>query len=488
MRDARPFGLRRVHKMPRIATPSSRSASSRRWLARLAAGVLGLALLAGAAIASADPAVVQPAPSPAPASAPTNPAPQTSATTGAHASAANSASFNLLDLQTWPDALNPHKWPFTLFPVPEVATDPNSGVTYGMLFAFLFKDKHDNIDYILAPDINNNTVLGPGGNFRLFGYPSEDTQWYVQTGASQHIARDVDLSYQTGRTLQKWWSLNVRFFYEQDPTDRFFGLGNQSPERDQTNYTDEQVFLQVLFGWNLTRHLQLGFFSRPRYMRIKEGAFKTLPSIFELFPKVKGINGGSEFYNEARVTYDTRDSVDIPRNGTLAVLFNGVADRAFLSSSSYDRFGGDLHEYIPIGKRFTFAGHVYLQYTPAGQETPFWAMPRLGGEESLLYDQQTLRGYGVGRFTDNNIADANFELRTRVLEATILGNHGILELAPFFDTGRVWNGMSTVPFEDLHSVAGMGFRAIAEPFVVGYLDIGYGGEGSAIFAGLNYPF
>lgn len=456
---------------------------------------MGLTLLAGAAIASADSPAAQPAVSPTPAASPAattaspNPAPPTSAAaSNAHASAANSASFNLLDLQTWPDALNPHNWPFTLFPVPEVATDPNSGVTYGMLFAFLFKDQHDNIDYILAPDINNNTVLGPGGNFRLFGYPSEDTQWYVQTGASQHIARDVDLSYQTGRTLQKWWSLNVRFLYEQDPTNRFFGIGNQTLERNQTNYTDEQVFLQVLLGWNLTRHLQLGLFSRPRYMRIKQGAFTTLPSIFELFPKVKGINGGSEFYNEARLTYDTRDSVDIPRQGTLAVLFNGVADRAFLSSSSYDRFGGDLHEYIPIGKRFTFAGHVYLQYTPAGQETPFWAMPRLGGEESLLYDQQTLRGYGVGRFTDNNIADANFELRTRVLEATILGNHGILELAPFFDTGRVWNGMSTVPFEDLHSVGGMGFRAIAEPFVVGYLDIGYGGEGSAIFAGLNYPF
>ncbi len=475
--------------MPRIATLTSRSAKFRPWFARLTALCLGLLLLADAAIVFAD-AAAPPATAPTPASAPTAAAPRQAAAPASKppAAPANPGPFKLFDLQTWPKTLNPHDWPFTLFPVPEVATDPNSGVTYGMLFAFLFKDKHDNIDYILAPDINNNTVLGPGGNFRLFGYPSEDTQWYVQTGASQHIARDVDLSYQTGRTLQKWWSLNVRFLYEQDPTNRFFGLGNQTAERNQTNYTDEQVFLQVLLGWNITRHLQLGFFTRPQYMRIKQGAFTTLPSIFELFPKVKGINGGSEFYNEARLTYDTRDSVDIPRKGTLAVLFNGVADRALLSTSSFDRFGGDLHEYIPISKRFTFAGHVYLQYTPAGQETPFWAMPRLGGEESLLYDQETLRGYGVGRFTDNNIANANFELRSRILEATVLGNHGILELAPFFDTGRVWNGMSTSPFEDLHSVAGMGFRAIAEPFVVGYLDIGYGGEGSAIFAGLNYPF
>jgi hypothetical protein len=40
----------------------------------------------------------------------------------------------------------------------------------------------------------------------------------------------------------------------------------------------------------------------------------------------------------------------------------------------------------------------------------------------------------------------------------------------------------------VHSVGGVGFRAIAEPFVVGYVDVGYGGEGAAVFSGINYPF
>ena len=41
---------------------------------------------------------------------------------------------------------------------------------------------------------------------------------------------------------------------------------------------------------------------------------------------------------------------------------------------------------------------------------------------------------------------------------------------------------------DLHPVGGAGFRAIAEPFVVGYVDLGFGGEGAAVFSGINYPF
>jgi hypothetical protein len=31
-------------------------------------------------------------------------------------------------------------------------------------------------------------------------------------------------------------------------------------------------------------------------------------------------------------------------------------------------------------------------------------------------------------------------------------------------------------------------RALAEPFVVAYLDVGWGGEGTAIFTGIDYPF
>ncbi len=396
--------------------------------------------------------------------------------------------FSLLDPQTWPPSLNPHNWPFTPIPIPEVATNPNGGVTYGLLVATLFKSKDGDIRYIFAPDVNNNTDLGAGGNVRLLSYPSEDTQWYAVAGAQENIARLVDLNFQTGRTHKKWWSFDGRLFFERDPTERFFGIGNNSRLGNETNYTTEQLYFRALFGWNITPNLQLAAVIRPRYVRIQNGAFNSIPQIGTLFPNVKGINGGSEVYNEARLTYDTRDSIDIPRSGGLALLFAGIADRRFMSSVSYNRFGGELRHYYTFGGRFTLAGHVYLQYTPAGKETPFWSMARLGGDESFLYDSETLRGYGAGRFLDNNVAVANVELRTRVLAATLFGTHGILELAPFFEAGRVWHGMSENPASDLHPVGGMGFRAIAEPFVVGFVDVGYGGEGAAVFSGINYPF
>jgi hypothetical protein len=64
----------------------------------------------------------------------------------------------------------------------------------------------------------------------------------------------------------------------------------------------------------------------------------------------------------------------------------------------------------------------------------------------------------------------------------------VLELAPFLDAGQVFHSANESPVSHLQPAAGMGFRGIAEPFVVGYVDIGYGGNGASIFSGINYPF
>lgn len=409
--------------------------------------------------------------------------------------AASVHAFSLLDPDTWKwpsydwskfDATSPNSWPF--IPVPEVATDPNGGVTYGILPVWLFTDSHDEISSIFAPDINANSTLGPGGNFRYLAYPSADTQWYVTAGAQETIERRVDVDYQTGREHKHWWSFEGRFYFEKDPTERFYGLGNHSAQGNQTNYTTKQIYGEAILGWNINERVQISLMERPRYVRIEEGGFNSVPSIFQLYPHQKGINGGSELLTQVMAQYDTRDSVDIPRKGTLARIFYGVADRRFGSSVSYNRFGGELRKFITLNPRITLAGHVFAEYQPAGGEMPFWSAARLGGQESLLADQETLRGYGAGRYVDNNLFVMNVEMRTRVWEKNVFGTHGILELAPFAEAGRVGHRIGYDPFSDLHPVGGVGFRGIAEPFVVGFVDLGWGGEGAAIFSGINYPF
>ena len=63
-----------------------------------------------------------------------------------------------------------------------------------------------------------------------------------------------------------------------------------------------------------------------------------------------------------------------------------------------------------------------------------------------------------------------------------------LELAPFVDTGKVFSNGPGRLFSDMHTAAGVGVRGVASPFVVGYVDVGYGRGKAVVFSGIAYPF
>ncbi len=382
---------------------------------------------------------------------------------------------------------DPNSWPF--LPIPEISTNPNGGTTYGLLPVLLEHNANGDLSSIFAPDVTNNATLGPGGTVRYFSYPSADTHWFVLGGAQEHKARNVDLYYSIGREREKWWSLEGELFAEQDPAERFYGIGNKTSNLAETNYAIKQFYFRGVFDINVTKNVQISFVTRPRIVRIGSGAFNNLPYTGNFFPDLRGLNGGSEFLNELVADYDDRDSVDLPTRGGIYSVFAGLADRRLGSSVSYTRFGTDLRHYFPFGDRVVLATHALLEYSPAGNELPFWDLARLGGQHSDFFvDRSTQRGYGTARFTDNNIEGLNAELRTRVFSANVFHTRGSLELAPFVDIGKVSHNFTDNPIDQFHPAGGMGFRAIADPYVVGYVDVGYGGHGLSIFAGIDYPF
>ena len=383
--------------------------------------------------------------------------------------------------------LDPRTWPF--IPVPEVGTDPNGGTTVGILPVFLFVDEQQQVNRIVNGDLTHNSTLGIGSSLQVLSYPSSDIFWSATAGGAERIARTADLFYSMGLNREHWWSFEGRLLFDRDPTERFFGLGNDSRSGNETNYTFEQESVTVRFGLNFSRQMQLALDLRPRLVDIRRGAFDSLPYVGTSFPQLAGLQHGSnEFVIRLLFSYDTRNSLNVPTNGTLLSVWGGITDQSFLSSVSYSMFGLEVRNYLPLSPRFTLASHLGMRYMPVGRQVPFWALSRLGGDRSEVGFQQPLRGFGAGRFIDRNMFAANAELRSRVLEHDIFGTHAILELAPFIDVGRVFHHLDENPLSGLHPVGGIGFRGIAAPFVVGYVDIGYGSEGVAFFSGVNYPF
>lgn len=382
---------------------------------------------------------------------------------------------------------NPATAPF--IPIPEVAADPDNGTTVGIIPTWLKTDENHDIRQIIAPDFIHNPYFGYGMHGRIYDYPSTDEQWSLIGGIKQRVERSIDGEYQTGRLRDRRWSVNLSVIYDRDGTPRFYGLGNRSVASNQTNFTSEQEVVQAQIGLNLTHAWQLQYTLRTRAFDVLSGTLPNIPSIYTLFPDVRGLHTNKEVLSRVSVIYDTRDDITVPTRGMEWVAYGGLASRGgILNDSLYSETGIDGRVFQPLGRTTILALHTAIRYMPVARNAPFWALSTLGGSLSLLGGTQPLRGYGGGRFYDRNAFSATVEVRQRVGSIGIASTRLDLEVAPFVDVGRVFGDLDDLPLSKLHKVVGVGFRGVARPFVVGYVDVGYGSEGAAVFSGIGYPF
>jgi outer membrane protein assembly factor BamA len=215
---------------------------------------------------------------------------------------------------------------------------------------------------------------------------------------------------------------------------------------------------------------------------ISSGQVSSVPYIADLHPGVTGLDTGLYWAHKLALTFDTRDSIDIPTRGAFATLYTELADRALGSSTSFVKFGGEWKDFIPLWRNNpTLALHALTDYTSGSSDTPFWEQASLGG-------RRTLRGFGSDRFIDFNRSLATAEVRTKVYDRHMFGVNLEIELAPFVEAGQVFRHVAESPVNDLHWVGGLGFRGVVRPQIVGFVDLGHGSEGTSIFTGIDYPF
>lgn len=383
--------------------------------------------------------------------------------------------------------LNPATAPF--LPIPEVAVDPDNGTTVGLIPTWLKTDAQHDIRQMIAPDVIHNAYFGYGVHARIYDYPSADEQWSIIGGIKQRVERSIDGEYQAGRLRDGRWSVALSAVYDRDGTPRFYGIGNHTPESAETNFTEAQELLQAQIGLNLTRAWQLQYTVRTRSVDVLPGTLPVIPSTYTLFPDVRGLHTTRELFNRFAIIYDTRDDVTVPTRGMEWVVYGGLASRGgILNDSLYSETGIDGRAFWPVAHGTILAAHMALRYMPQAENAPFWALSTVGGGQSVIGGTQPLRGYGAGRFYGRNAFSATVELRQRVGSIRIANTRLDLQVAPFVDLGQVFSQLGASPVGELHKVVGVGFRGVAAPFVVGYVDVGYGSEGAAVFTGIGYPF
>lgn len=185
-----------------------------------------------------------------------------------------------------------------------------------------------------------------------------------------------------------------------------------------------------------------------------------------------GIDGGFTNYLRLGVIYDTRDEESVPTKG---VWFDALVEMSsFLLKSDYDfmRLTFTDRRYYTFQNRFTYAQRLLFEIMP--DQPPFYEMSILGNSfrrQEGLGGAYSLRGVPRFLFIGPHKMLANFEMRYKATQKTILKQPLTLYIHLFSDVGRVWIDHN-LDLSDFHFTQGFGIHVKWKKDFIGALDIG----------------
>ena len=368
------------------------------------------------------------------------------------------------------------------FPIPAVSTSKNDGNEVGLIVPILGTNSDGELKYIVAPMIVHNSIVGTRGSLNLFRYEPGGREIRFIGSYTEEIERRVAFSYADPAFSQGRYSLNFGASFFKNATSRFFGLGETTAESGQTNYTAREARMNWRFGVYANEVTQIAVGQRFRDVRLQKGA-TDLPFTGDQFPAVDGVQGETIILgHRATFYYDTRNNLISPTDGMAVTAYAEVNQNLRNGDHPiYSRYEFEVKKLFPSeSKRAILIVRANLQAT-IGTQVPFFEQSSLGG-------QNNLRGYGVDRFIDKNLVALSIEQRIHLIRTKIAGTTADFEIAPFLDTGQVFNDYKNVTFNNYRITPGIGFRGLVRPNVVGRVDYGFSREGGAIFAGLDFPY
>jgi outer membrane protein assembly factor BamA len=366
--------------------------------------------------------------------------------------------------------------------LPAISTDPNTGPTYGLMPVVVLADPlTHHIRNLLAPSYTYNSLFGQTGTMRYYWYPTDASQLYAAASLSQHTNREMKVRYENSSAHEGVLYLRSEVFYNADASYRFFGIGPQTHEGDETGYVGKTSIARAAIGANFAHSWRAIFGARFQRLATEQNIIPNVVDLTTRFPDISGVGTNNTVTSEFRLLWDSRDSPVTPSRGSSGELRVEKTSIALGSNSDFLRYGLE-------GKRF-FLWKNPRQVTVVhglyewcnGPRIPFYELPSLGG-------RSTLRGYGEGRLVDQGRLVMNLEQRMTLSSQELMGVFTNFEVAPFVDMGTVFPTVLDIQRKNFRPVYGAAFRAAVKPNVVGDVEVGVGKEGPAVFVDINYPF
>jgi hypothetical protein len=364
-------------------------------------------------------------------------------------------------------------------PLPIYATLPNEGDTFGAMPVFLrICRENGTTSSIIAPSLTWNAVIRWTGTLRYFHYPSEDQTLTLIVSASTRINSGVlftwlDLPRKPGTTTDE-----VEVRWQRSAFFRFFGFGFDTKPDAETSYTRARVHAIARRGINFDGSWNAGASISFDHDEVQDLGVPGLLLSRRVFPGAPGMGGSTALGQGADLRFDTRPRGEYSEEGFYVDFGAGVVEgiagtpwylRGRIEMSALWREAGPLN------------GAAHLEWHGVSSaDAPFYQQSTLGGA-------YLLRGFTEDRFVDQQAWTVEAEQRIRVFQSHIYGVTADWRLDPFIAFGQVFGG----PEEALthpRVAAGVGFRALVRPNVLGRVDVATGGEGWKVYVEIGYPY
>ncbi len=245
--------------------------------------------------------------------------------------------------------------------------------------------------------------------------------------------------------------------------DKFFGIGNDTPETFEEPYTSKYWKLRIEALKKTCGAVNLGlqyYFDSVTMTEVQPGGQLASGSI----PGGAGgiVSGGGFF-----MTIDSRDSIFFPTTGSFHQISALGFGRGLGSDFTFGRFCLDLRRYLRFSASRVLA--LQSQFLINTGQPPFWRMGMLGGDKGF-------RGYYHGRYRDNDAIYLQAEYRW----VPVFWRIG---LAGFAGLGEVADRLDGFSFSGLKYAYGFGLRFVVESKQRLHLRLDYaiGKNSSAVY-------
>jgi hypothetical protein len=265
--------------------------------------------------------------------------------------------------------------------------------------------------------------------------------------------------------------------YVDAPDVRHFGIGNSSVEEDETRfgYTPKSGGVRLDFDG---RRFSLG--ASADYYDVETSGGRTAPSIEERFSAAEtpGLEVSDFVYlkSTASAAFDWRKPLGYSGQGGLYRLrFDDYRESDDVYS--FQSVEAEVVQLIPILRAnwvIALRGLATATDIDDSSAVPFFLLPSLGGGS-------TLRGYPDFRFRDRNRLLMNAELRWTPAR--------FLDMAIFYDTGKVAARREDLDFDDLKESYGVGMRIVGTDGYAARLEVAQSREHKArLIVGVSGSF